>query len=143
MANLTWSSRAPSFPICSCTIRPSIRKCGASICMTRASAFVSRKTSSRSTKSSIGGSTASLRFLCALRRAGGSDSVGARRHRAQDHIFGTEFKYKASGEIEAWCAPRPATEKSRVLEQLIEELGVPADHVVYVVTAARIHVMLQ
>jgi HAD superfamily phosphoserine phosphatase-like hydrolase len=50
----------------------------------------------------------------------------------EDHIFGTEFKYKASGEIETLVRATAGYGKVTRLEQLQEELGVPADHVVYV-----------
>jgi len=54
-----------------------------------------------------------LRLLRALGGAGGGDPVGAGGNRAENHIFGTEFKYNASGEIESWCAPRQATGRLR------------------------------
>jgi len=61
----------------------------------------------------------------------------------QDHIFGTEFKYKASGEIESLVRATAGYGKVARLEQLIEELGLPADHVVYVGDGSSdIHVML-
>src|ERR1700704_3913733 len=62
----------------------------------------------------------------------------------QDHIFGTEFKYKASGEIESLVRATAGYGKVTRLDQLEEELGVPADHVVYVGDGSSdIHVMLQ
>lgn len=62
----------------------------------------------------------------------------------QDHIFGTEFKYKASGEIESLVRATAGYGKVARLEQLEEELGMPADHVVYVGDGSSdIHVMLQ
>jgi 2-hydroxy-3-keto-5-methylthiopentenyl-1-phosphate phosphatase len=62
----------------------------------------------------------------------------------QDHIFGTEFKYKASGEIESLVHATAGYGKVARLEKLIEELGIPADHVVYVGDGSSdIHVMLQ
>jgi HAD superfamily phosphoserine phosphatase-like hydrolase len=62
----------------------------------------------------------------------------------QDHIFGTEFKYKASGEIESLVRATAGYGKVTRLEQLEEELGIPADHVVYVGDGSSdIHVMLQ
>src|ERR1017187_1775285 len=61
----------------------------------------------------------------------------------QDHIFGTEFKYKASGEIESLVRATAGYGKVARLEQLIEELGLPADHIVYVGDGSSdIHVML-
>jgi 2-hydroxy-3-keto-5-methylthiopentenyl-1-phosphate phosphatase len=62
----------------------------------------------------------------------------------QDHIFGTEFKYKASGEIESLVQATAGYGKVARLEQLVEDLGIPADHVVYVGDGnSDIHVMLQ
>jgi HAD superfamily phosphoserine phosphatase-like hydrolase len=62
----------------------------------------------------------------------------------QDHIFGTEFKYKASGEIESLVRATAGYGKVTRLEQLEEQLGIPADHVVYVGDGSSdIHVMLQ
>jgi HAD superfamily phosphoserine phosphatase-like hydrolase len=61
-----------------------------------------------------------------------------------DHIFGTEFKYKASGEIDSLVRVTAGYGKVARLEQLIEDLDVPADHVVYVGDGSSdIHVMLQ
>ncbi|MBZ5548954.1 MAG: HAD-IB family phosphatase [Acidobacteriia bacterium] len=60
-----------------------------------------------------------------------------------DHIFGTEFKYSASGEIESLVRATAGYGKVERLDQLQEELGVPADHVVYVGDGSSdIHVML-
>jgi HAD superfamily phosphoserine phosphatase-like hydrolase len=60
-----------------------------------------------------------------------------------DHIFGTEFKYSASGEIEALVRATAGYGKVERLDQLQEELEVPADHVVYVGDGSSdIHVML-
>jgi HAD superfamily phosphoserine phosphatase-like hydrolase len=60
-----------------------------------------------------------------------------------DHIFGTEFKYNASGEIEALIRATAGYGKVARLEQLTAELGVPFDHVVYVGDGSSdIHVML-
>ena len=60
-----------------------------------------------------------------------------------DHIFGTEFKYSASGEIETLVRATAGYGKVERLDQLQEELGVPADHVVYVGDGSSdIHVML-
>jgi HAD superfamily phosphoserine phosphatase-like hydrolase len=62
----------------------------------------------------------------------------------QDHIYGTEFKYKASGEIESLVRATAGYGKVTRLDQLEEELGIPADHVVYVGDGSSdIHVMLQ
>src|SRR6266566_5420733 len=62
----------------------------------------------------------------------------------EDHIFGTEFKYKASGEIESLVRATAGYGKVTRLEQLEEHLGIPADHVVYVGDGSSdIHVMLQ
>ena len=61
----------------------------------------------------------------------------------QDHIFGTEFKYDANGEIECLVRATAGYGKVARLEQLSEELGVPLDHVVYVGDGSSdIHVML-
>jgi len=60
-----------------------------------------------------------------------------------DHIFGTEFKYSASGEIESLVRATAGYGKVERLDQLQEELGIPADHVVYVGDGSSdIHVML-
>lgn len=60
-----------------------------------------------------------------------------------DHIFGTEFKYSASGEIESLVRATAGYGKVARLDQLQEELEVPADHVVYVGDGSSdIHVML-
>ncbi len=60
-----------------------------------------------------------------------------------DHIFGTEFKYSASGEIEALVRATAGYGKVERLDQLQEDLEVPADHVVYVGDGSSdIHVML-
>jgi 2-hydroxy-3-keto-5-methylthiopentenyl-1-phosphate phosphatase len=62
----------------------------------------------------------------------------------QDHIFGTEFKYNANGGIESLVRATAGYGKVALLEQLVESLGVPADHVVYVGDGSSdIHVMLQ
>jgi HAD superfamily phosphoserine phosphatase-like hydrolase len=61
----------------------------------------------------------------------------------KDHIFGTEFRYTASGEIETLVRATAGYGKVARLEQLTEELGVPLDHVVYVGDGSSdIHVML-
>jgi len=60
-----------------------------------------------------------------------------------DHIFGTEFQYSASGEIETILRATAGYGKVARLELLQEELGLPADHVVYVGDGSSdIHVML-
>ena len=61
----------------------------------------------------------------------------------QDHIFGTEFKYSAIGEIETLVRATAGYGKVARLEHLSTELGVPLDHVVYVGDGSSdIHVML-
>ena len=61
----------------------------------------------------------------------------------RDHIFGTEFEYSASGEIETLVRATAGYGKVARLEQLSEELGVPLDHVVYVGDGSSdIHVIL-
>ena len=61
----------------------------------------------------------------------------------QDHIFGTEFKYNADGEIECLVRATAGYGKVARLEQLSADLGVPLDHVVYVGDGSSdIHVML-
>jgi HAD superfamily phosphoserine phosphatase-like hydrolase len=60
-----------------------------------------------------------------------------------DHIFGTEFKYTATGEIETIVHATAGYGKVARLDQLQEQLGVPTDHVVYVGDGGSdIHVML-
>ena len=60
-----------------------------------------------------------------------------------DHIFGTEFKYSASGAIETIVRATAGYGKVARIDQLQEELGVPADHIVYVGDGSSdIHVML-
>ncbi|MGA9640145.1 MAG: HAD-IB family phosphatase [Terriglobales bacterium] len=60
-----------------------------------------------------------------------------------DHIFGTEFEYTASGEIETLVRATAGYGKVARLEQLSDELGIPLDHVVYVGDGSSdIHVML-
>ena len=61
----------------------------------------------------------------------------------QDHIFGTEFKYSVTGEIETLVRATAGYGKVARLEHLSTELGVPLDHVVYVGDGSSdIHVML-
>ena len=60
-----------------------------------------------------------------------------------DHIFGTEFKYSASGEIETLVRATAGYGKVARLEQLAADLALPLDHVVYVGDGSSdIHVML-
>jgi HAD superfamily phosphoserine phosphatase-like hydrolase len=60
-----------------------------------------------------------------------------------DHIFGTEFKYKPSGEIESLVRATAGYGKVTRLDQLEEQLGIPADHIVYVGDGSSdLHVML-
>lgn len=60
-----------------------------------------------------------------------------------DHIFGTEFKYNAAGEIETLVRATAGYGKVARLDQLQADLGVPADHIVYVGDGSSdIHVML-
>jgi HAD superfamily phosphoserine phosphatase-like hydrolase len=61
----------------------------------------------------------------------------------QDHIFGTEFRYSANGEIETLVRATAGYGKVARLDQLSEELGVPLSRVVYVGDGSSdIHVML-
>jgi HAD superfamily phosphoserine phosphatase-like hydrolase len=61
----------------------------------------------------------------------------------EDHIFGTEFRYNESGEIESLVRATAGYGKVARLDQLQEQLGIPADHVVYVGDGSSdIHVML-
>lgn len=61
----------------------------------------------------------------------------------EDHIFGTEFKYNAGGEIETLVRATAGYGKVARLDQLSEDLGVPLDRVVYVGDGSSdIHVML-
>jgi HAD superfamily phosphoserine phosphatase-like hydrolase len=61
----------------------------------------------------------------------------------EDHIFGTEFKYNAAGEIETIVRTTAGYGKVARLDQLQAELGVAADHIVYVGDGSSdIHVML-
>jgi HAD superfamily phosphoserine phosphatase-like hydrolase len=61
----------------------------------------------------------------------------------EDHIFGTEFRYSAAGEIETLVRATAGYGKVARLEQLQQELGYAADHVVYVGDGSSdIHVML-
>jgi phosphoserine phosphatase len=61
----------------------------------------------------------------------------------EDHIFGTEFKYTSTGEIESLVRATAGYGKVARLDQLQEDLGIPANHVVYVGDGSSdIHVML-
>lgn len=61
----------------------------------------------------------------------------------EDHIFGTEFNYSATGEIESLVRATAGYGKVARLDQLQEQLGIPANHVVYVGDGSSdIHVML-
>jgi len=61
----------------------------------------------------------------------------------EDHIFGTEFKYTPSGEIDCLVRATAGYGKVTRLDQLEAQLGIPADHVVYVGDGSSdIHVML-
>jgi HAD superfamily phosphoserine phosphatase-like hydrolase len=61
----------------------------------------------------------------------------------KDHIFGTEFRWSTSGEIETLMRATAGYGKVARLEQLTADRGVPFDHVVYVGDGSSdIHVML-
>jgi len=61
----------------------------------------------------------------------------------EDHIFGTEFTYGPSGEIETIVRATAGYGKVARLDQLEGELGIPASHIVYVGDGSSdIHVML-
>ena len=61
----------------------------------------------------------------------------------QDHIFGTEFKYTSTGAIDCLVRATAGYGKVTRLDQLEEQLGIPADQVVYVGDGSSdIHVML-
>src|ERR1700687_2621194 len=61
----------------------------------------------------------------------------------EDHIYGTEFIYNAAGEIETLVRATAGYGKVTRLDQLEEQLGLPADHIVYVGDGSSdIHVML-
>ncbi len=60
-----------------------------------------------------------------------------------EHIFGTEFRYHASGEIDTITQVTAGYGKVAVLDRLQTELKVSADHIVYVGDGSSdIHVML-
>ena len=61
----------------------------------------------------------------------------------QDHIFGTEFKYRDNGEIDTLVRATAGYGKVARLEKLTDKIGVPFDRVVYVGDGSSdIHVML-
>lgn len=61
----------------------------------------------------------------------------------EDHIFGTEFQYSDSGEIETILRATAGYGKVARLDQLQEDLDIPANHIVYVGDGSSdIHVML-
>jgi HAD superfamily phosphoserine phosphatase-like hydrolase len=60
-----------------------------------------------------------------------------------DHIFGTEFRYKASGEIESIVRATAGYGKVAVLDRLLEKQLIGPDHVIYCGDGSSdIHVML-
>jgi len=60
-----------------------------------------------------------------------------------DHVFGTEFKYNDAGEIETIVRATAGYGKVARLDQLQEDLDIPASHIVYVGDGSSdIHVML-
>ncbi len=60
-----------------------------------------------------------------------------------DHIYGTEFSYKASGEIDTIRRARAGYGKVAVLDDLRNTLQVPPDHIIYAGDGSSdIHVML-
>ncbi len=62
----------------------------------------------------------------------------------QDHIFGTEFRYKAFGEIDTIVRATAGYGKVAVLNQLLAEHVTGPDHVIYSGDGSSdIHVMLQ
>jgi phosphoserine phosphatase len=61
-----------------------------------------------------------------------------------DHIFGTEFRYKPSGEIDSIVRATAGYGKVAVLNQLLAQLVMGPDHVVYSGDGSSdIHIMLQ
>jgi len=61
----------------------------------------------------------------------------------EDHIFGTEFKYNEAGEVERLVRATAGYGKVARLDQLQEDLDIPANHIVYVGDGSSdIHVML-
>jgi phosphoserine phosphatase len=62
----------------------------------------------------------------------------------KDHIFGTEFRYKPSGEIDTIVRATAGYGKVAVLNQLLAEHVTGPDHVIYSGDGSSdIHVMLQ
>jgi phosphoserine phosphatase len=62
----------------------------------------------------------------------------------RDHIFGTEFSYQASGEIDTIIRATAGYGKVAVLDQLLAQHVIGPDHVVYSGDGSSdIHVMLQ
>jgi len=60
-----------------------------------------------------------------------------------DHIFGTEFRYKASGEIDTLVRATAGYGKVTVLDQLQSDLQVGPDHIIYSGDGSSdVHVML-
>ena len=60
-----------------------------------------------------------------------------------DHIFGTEFRYHPSGEIDTIVRATAGYGKVAVLDHLLEKLGSAPDHVIYTGDGSSdIHVML-
>jgi HAD superfamily phosphoserine phosphatase-like hydrolase len=60
-----------------------------------------------------------------------------------DHIFGTEFRYKSSGEIDTIVRATAGYGKVAVLDQLVEQQVAGPDHVIYTGDGSSdIHVML-
>jgi 2-hydroxy-3-keto-5-methylthiopentenyl-1-phosphate phosphatase len=61
----------------------------------------------------------------------------------QDHIFGTEFRYKASGEIDTLVRATAGYGKVFVLDQLLTQHVTGPDHVIYTGDGSSdVHVML-
>jgi 2-hydroxy-3-keto-5-methylthiopentenyl-1-phosphate phosphatase len=61
----------------------------------------------------------------------------------EDHIYGTEFRYKASGEIDTIVRATAGYGKVAVLNQLLLQQVIGPDHVIYTVDGTSdIHVML-
>jgi predicted HAD superfamily phosphohydrolase len=62
----------------------------------------------------------------------------------QDHIFGTEFRYKPSGEIDTIIRATAGYGKVAVLKQLLVQHVMGPDHVIYSGDGSSdIHVMLE
>jgi HAD superfamily phosphoserine phosphatase-like hydrolase len=61
----------------------------------------------------------------------------------RDHIFGTEFRYSASGEIDSIVRATAGYGKVAVLDQLQNELEIGPDHIIYCGDGSSdLHVML-